>query len=45
MQFAGALKQAGVPVELDIEDGSGHGLQLVTPDLAKKILAFYAEHL
>lgn len=45
VQFAGALKKAGIPVELDIEDGSGHGLQLVTPDLAKKVLAFYAEHL
>lgn len=45
VQFAASLKKAGVPVQLDIEDGSGHGLQLVTPDLAQKILAFYAAHL
>ncbi|MGN6407156.1 MAG: alpha/beta hydrolase [Curtobacterium sp.] len=44
-EFAAALQRVHVPVELDVAQGSGHGLQLVTPALAARIMAFYAAHL
>lgn len=35
-----AMQEAGIPSELDIQDGTHHGLQLLTPQARKAIIEF-----
>ena len=43
--MAEALKAAGVPVQLSVQDGSKHGVQLLGPDTRKRIIQFFTARL
>ncbi|KQO95387.1 alpha/beta hydrolase [Leifsonia sp. Leaf264] len=43
--MAAALKAAKVPVQLSVQDGSKHGIQLLGPHIRTRIIEFFTERL
>ncbi|MET0784469.1 MAG: alpha/beta hydrolase [Leifsonia flava] len=43
--MAAALKAANVPVQLSVQDGSKHGIQLLGPRVRARVLEFFTERL
>lgn len=43
--MAAALKAAKVPVQLSVQDGSKHGIQLLGPRIRSRIIEFFTERL
>jgi len=43
--FAEALKKVGVPVQLEIVPGAGHGFGKLKPEMMEKVMAFFDKYL